>query len=308
MEKNIYQILKDWHELLKSGAITKEEFAAKKKELLESENKSGKFSKQEEINSLSNEEQVQLDEEYNATYEELFSKPKWYKQNKYWIGFSILCLASLCAWLIIPKEKELTQEKIISELIKYSIKEFENDTKTKGSWLYEDRKYIDSFYYKQYIGDDEETVLEFYPKYSGYTNAWKSENVDKLQQCISSYSFQFDMAKLNDANRYLGSNVSKLDINNDGKDDYIVDGYFLNCTGGSGSGGRYFLTFLNTDGMLELKDVLITLPLEHTITGSELVVKGEYKSIFNASVYYFDKETNKWIYSETDSRSYSRDN
>lgn len=31
MEKNVYEIIQDWHELLKSGIITEDEFIAKKK-------------------------------------------------------------------------------------------------------------------------------------------------------------------------------------------------------------------------------------------------------------------------------------
>ena len=37
MDKNIYEIIKDWHELFQNGIITEEEFIAKKKELLETE-------------------------------------------------------------------------------------------------------------------------------------------------------------------------------------------------------------------------------------------------------------------------------
>ncbi|EMY3554921.1 SHOCT domain-containing protein [Flavobacterium psychrophilum] len=35
MEKNVYEIIQDWYELLKNGTISEEEFIAKKKELLE---------------------------------------------------------------------------------------------------------------------------------------------------------------------------------------------------------------------------------------------------------------------------------
>ncbi|EKT4550785.1 SHOCT domain-containing protein [Flavobacterium psychrophilum] len=35
MEKNVYEIIQDWHELLKNGTISEEEFIAKKRELLE---------------------------------------------------------------------------------------------------------------------------------------------------------------------------------------------------------------------------------------------------------------------------------
>ena len=34
MERNIYAIIQDWHELLKNGTITEDEFNSKKNELL----------------------------------------------------------------------------------------------------------------------------------------------------------------------------------------------------------------------------------------------------------------------------------
>ncbi len=37
MEKSVYEIIQDWHELLKKGVISEDEFVAKKKELLEND-------------------------------------------------------------------------------------------------------------------------------------------------------------------------------------------------------------------------------------------------------------------------------
>jgi len=37
MEKNAYEIIQDWHELLKNGIISEDEFITKKKELLGNE-------------------------------------------------------------------------------------------------------------------------------------------------------------------------------------------------------------------------------------------------------------------------------
>ena len=54
MEKDIYEILQDWHKLLESGVISLEEFAAKKQELLkidESEIKGDRVATQQSDNS-----------------------------------------------------------------------------------------------------------------------------------------------------------------------------------------------------------------------------------------------------------------
>ena len=303
MEKNIYEILHEWHELLKSGVITNEEFAAKKNELLGEEKK---ISPKIEIDIPFAEADIQS---YEAN-EDLFIKPKWYKRSKYWIGLLVFCLASIIAWNVMSRQKDLTQDTIISDLKDYCIKKFEKDKNTKGTLLYEDRKYIDSFSIKISKGDYGETLVDFYPKYSRYPNIWLSESSNilgqnKLEQCISSYTFKFDTTHLNDDNRYIESKISKLDINKDGKFDYLVDGFFQDCSGGSGSEGKYFLTFINNGKKLELTDVLITLPLEYTINGTRLILKGKYKSWFKESVYNFDQEKNKWEYSASESSSYS---
>jgi hypothetical protein len=94
MEKNVYQTLQDWHELLKAGVITDAEFAVKKKELLGGE-KSTQKNSQEDGRILTYEEQAQIDAEYNLTYEELFAKPKWYKQCKYGLITSIILVIAV---------------------------------------------------------------------------------------------------------------------------------------------------------------------------------------------------------------------
>jgi len=82
MDKNIYQLLHDWGELLKSGAITEEEFAAKKKELLGTEQKKEKTIQTEEpVRVLTPEEQAQ----YDAEYDILFNNQTWFQKNKAWI-------------------------------------------------------------------------------------------------------------------------------------------------------------------------------------------------------------------------------
>lgn len=50
MEKNIYEIIQDWHELLKNGTITEDEFNSKKNELLNFEKLKNEVSEKEEEN------------------------------------------------------------------------------------------------------------------------------------------------------------------------------------------------------------------------------------------------------------------
>ncbi len=105
MEKNVYQILQDWHELLKSGVITDTEFAAKKKELLGGEKPIQKISKHEDnIRVLTVEEQAEMD----AEYETLFNSKSWFQKNKLWliIGFIIIVASSFLYYKLRPDNKE----------------------------------------------------------------------------------------------------------------------------------------------------------------------------------------------------------
>lgn len=303
MEENIYQILQDWHKLLKSGVITEEEFNAKKNELLGNIKKPN----EQDNHNLINKSVEETNVEYYPPYEEIFPKLKWYKQIKYWIGIFVLALITITSWIALSSKGELRQDRIISDLSNYLLKEYE-DGKTENGPFYEDRNYIDSFYIKNTVGESGETILEFYPKYSGYSKAWKQENEYKLERCIDYYIFQFDTTKLNDNNRYTESKIIEADLNDDGKTDYIIDGYHSNCSGGSGSEGKYFLTYINDGKTLKFKNSLITLPLEYNINGNKLTVSGKYKSWYKESIYYFDKITNEWIYNENESTSYFYEN
>jgi len=95
MEKNVYQILQDWHELLKSGVISDDEFAAKKKELLGGEKSKQSPSLNENIRVLSYDEQREL----NLEYDLLFTKKSWFQKNKSWlIGLIIAILVGGSIW------------------------------------------------------------------------------------------------------------------------------------------------------------------------------------------------------------------
>lgn len=95
MDKNVYQILEDWHGLLKSGAITESEFATKKTELLGSDRKKNTNQNEDFIIVRTPEEQAS----YDAEYELLFNNPTWFQKNKGWIiGMSIAAITCFIIW------------------------------------------------------------------------------------------------------------------------------------------------------------------------------------------------------------------
>lgn len=107
MEKNVYQILQDWHELLKSGVITDEEFATKKKELLGGEKSKKNLHIDDNVSVLTFEEQAQRD----AEYELLFNSKSWFQKNKGWlIGLGIAIVVGIFI-LYLPSEKSNVNSK-----------------------------------------------------------------------------------------------------------------------------------------------------------------------------------------------------
>jgi len=125
MEKNVYQVLQDWHELLKSGVITEEEFAAKKNELLGGEKKEKKLSPQEEdIRILTQEEQAQIDVGYDA----LFNNKTWFQKNKGWvIGVSIAIMLGVAVFYFTSNSStnihkiNMDEKCNISGILKYEL-------------------------------------------------------------------------------------------------------------------------------------------------------------------------------------------
>lgn len=117
MEKNVYQILQSWHELLKSGVITDEEFAAKKKELLDSDKRTSKNSNQEDVRIRTFEEQAQ----YDAEYELLFNSKSWFQKNKGWlIGLGIAIITGILIWYISSEKPNANSESDIYSQSKIS--------------------------------------------------------------------------------------------------------------------------------------------------------------------------------------------
>jgi len=101
MDKNKYQTLQEWHELLKSGIITEEDFNKKKRELIG------------DIESTSQKEQPDLSIETSAKE---VSKPEqdkrnsnnWFNKNKSWlISLIIVVLIGIIAFIwYFPNEEK----------------------------------------------------------------------------------------------------------------------------------------------------------------------------------------------------------
>lgn len=111
MEKNVYQILQEWHELFKNGVITDKEFAAKKRELLGNEEEREKPIIKEENSPIINKE---AEKTTDTEYEELFNKKSWFQRNKWYaLLIAILFLGSLI-FLFFFNSKNSTQDEIKS--------------------------------------------------------------------------------------------------------------------------------------------------------------------------------------------------
>ena len=72
MEKNEYQIIQEWYELVKEGIITEAEFAIKKDALL------GKVKEASSVNTTNEEKEV--------------SENNWWTRNKSWVIILIVIL------------------------------------------------------------------------------------------------------------------------------------------------------------------------------------------------------------------------
>lgn len=197
-------------------------------------------------------------------------------------------------------DQKLSKDFIISSLIEYEKNNFLS--KLKEDPIYsDDKKYIVDLTSNSEIEESGSTNVTFTPAYQGYNAQWKSENDWKIGKCISSYTIQLDQKRITEDNLYEKTTFTNIDLNGDGKNDVLVDGYFTDCSGGSGSEAHYFLTFINNGKNFKLTDILLTAPLEHRILNNRIIVEGLYKSLSSKTVYDFDDSMNKWI--EKDNKS-----
>jgi hypothetical protein len=94
MEKNVYQILQDWHELLKAGAISESEFQSKKIELLEKD-KTEQSSNTKEIfvNPSINNQTIIIEESKPR-----FNYKHWLQKNKIIVIIIAFVITSISIW------------------------------------------------------------------------------------------------------------------------------------------------------------------------------------------------------------------
>ncbi|SHG53884.1 hypothetical protein SAMN05444372_10713 [Flavobacterium micromati] len=93
MEKNIYGIIQDWHELLKNGTITENEFNSKKNELLNIEKKKTEEQEKQRIND-------------NVEFE----KSKSFVNNSILYTIGIICIGILAFYFFNRNDEEFETE------------------------------------------------------------------------------------------------------------------------------------------------------------------------------------------------------
>ncbi|MGQ7947179.1 hypothetical protein [Flavobacterium sp. WC2509] len=87
MEKTVYEIIKDWHELFKNDVISEEEFIAKKKELLEND--------KSKIEAFKNEPEIIVENISSNQYdyhEDVYEEESFISKYKLFIILTIICL------------------------------------------------------------------------------------------------------------------------------------------------------------------------------------------------------------------------
>ncbi|MBV2223824.1 MAG: SHOCT domain-containing protein [Cloacibacterium sp.] len=320
--------LRAFHQLFVKGIITKEEYEAKKREILG-------LPKEENPKTQSSETVTQ-----QVIQENKKSEPATQKRNNplqsskslsanaiFFIVLGALVLAGAVFWFwnrnnestdvthtdtyltvkdsIIQdsittsdeQSKAISQEEnevLVLQLKSYYTTFLENEKQNANSLLFEDQQYIKNFESRAENNEDGALEISFYPIFEGYSSHWEKENDWKIGRCVGSFSFLFDTNKVNDTNSYLEVKTFQKDIDNDGVAEYLIKGYFNDCSGGSGSESNCLLTFKSNEGKFELIDVLIFPPVEFEITENNIVLKGDYKSWQIENTYIFNPEKKAW--------------
>lgn len=297
----------EWHQLYKQGIINQEEFENKKRQIL---GIPSNFKTDDHLNSNSlNSSKLPISNFTKSIFIVLsiatcIASFYWFN-NRYNDDEKIQNSTQKDTATPFPKNEDtkslsnlsnpLSQERIINDLITYSIANFEIEREKKGSELFDDKKYITSFFSTNEKSEEDDSVeIQFFAKYKNYTNKWLQDNKWKLNQCMSSFTFQLDKNKLTEMNQYLKTEISTYDFDNNGMPDYLVTGYHNNCSGGSGGEGKYFITYTNDI----ITDILIELPLHYSLKNNKIIIYGENKSTTILREYKFNQKTFKW---DTDS-------
>lgn len=101
MEKTIYEIIKDWHELFKNGVISEEEFITKKKELLEND-KSG-------AETFENEPEIIVESTSNNQYdyhEDVYEEESFVSKYRLILIFAVVCILIFGSFYYFQNIKE----------------------------------------------------------------------------------------------------------------------------------------------------------------------------------------------------------
>jgi|GEM_PF-4140966 len=313
--------LSQLHTLKEKNVITEQIYEQERLAILSKfqqqpkENCEKNISQEENNNSSDNaipEENAIQQGEYDPAYQELFNK-SWFERNKNLVIIvslaALIGIVFLGAYIMMAKPVVLDSNIITSKLTQYYLKQLEREKSTKGGDYYNARNYIDSFYSTIEKDTNNEITLEFHVKYNINSEAGREaihETESSRFQCIDSWTFQFDSSKVNEENQYTRSRILKIDLNSDGIDDYIVDGYYFDCDAGNLRGndseGHYILTFIgNKNNDFELTQAFVEIPIDHELNNNKIIFSGSYMGMNIMHVYDFDVRTNKWIKNKNES-------
>ena len=87
MEKTVYEVIQDWHELYKNGVISEDEFIAKKKELLQSD--------KSKIETFENEPEIIVESNIDTKYdyhEDVYEEESFVSKYRLIIILAVICL------------------------------------------------------------------------------------------------------------------------------------------------------------------------------------------------------------------------
>ena len=213
MNINIYDILQDWHELLKNGIITEAEFETKKNELLGKKDNKKNDNQQEQIVSVSI-QNVPTKTDIDTEYEILFNKKNWFQKHKVWvISLSAFIFCGVTIWYLVTNSKLDNTHRL---------NDFENNIDEISMNYIKGLNSSKIQIISEKECDDYEKNLEFY-----YKDIYRY-SISQTDKLIS-------------------------DVNHDGINDYVIYYYAENCWQGNGAGNYLSNMFFITSENNKLK-------------------------------------------------------
>ena len=189
MEKNVYEIIQDWHELLKNGIISEDEFITKKKELLGNEEaKNANVETEILVESYSDNQ--------NNYHENIYEEDNFISKYRALIALCILCLIILGSYYYKYIDVKPT-ENIIQENIDNS----NNENEPYGFY----QKIMNSYYSQLKEHQCEKIPSFFSEKIDTFFSKKNATKNDVLNECnnyqnrfpyfdyeLNEYSFNVD--------------------------------------------------------------------------------------------------------------------